>query len=129
MRKSMESFFSHNLSFKVVALLIALILWLTILGRRDLVISKDMEIEFQVSAQTQVVSASADKVRLKLSGSRNSLRRFVENGASQLVVVDLSQKGPGVHQVTIPSSKLDLPFGVRLLGLKPETLQVQIGKR
>ncbi len=129
MKTSLGQIFSENLSYKLVALGIALVLWITILGRRDMMISKDMELEFQVNAATVLTQASSDKIRLKLSGSRNSLRRFVENGAQQVLIVDLSGKAPGSYSVDIPTSRLDLPFGVKLVSVRPESIQVQIGRR
>ena len=44
----------ENGSYKLVALFISLILWLTILGRREFVVNKEIEVEFTV-AQSLVV--------------------------------------------------------------------------
>ncbi len=127
--KWVRDFFTQNLAYKGVSLVIALILWATILGRRDFVITKDVEVEVSVAAHMQVLKISSERVRLKVSGSRNNLRRFIENGASQVVVVDATGKDPGAYDLQIPTYRLDLPFGVKLLSVKPEKIQVEIVSR
>jgi hypothetical protein len=42
LKKRWTSYVTENFSYKMVALFISLILWLTILGRRDFVLSKKL---------------------------------------------------------------------------------------
>ncbi|MEI7973561.1 MAG: hypothetical protein WCH11_04255, partial [Bdellovibrio sp.] len=112
MSKFLRELFTQHLSSKAVALMISLILWVTILGRRDFVVTKDIEVEVNVPQTQQVLSVSTERVRVKVSGSRNNLRRFIDSGASQVVIVDASSKLPGKYDLPIPTYKLDLPFGV-----------------
>ncbi len=129
MSKFLRELFTQHLSSKAVALMISLILWVTILGRRDFVVTKDIEVEVSVAQAQQVLSISTERVRVKVSGSRNNLRRFIDSGASQVVIVDASNKLPGKYDLPVPTYKLDLPFGVKLLSVKPENVQVEIVSR
>lgn len=129
MKRKIAGLFIENLSYKLISLFIALILWITILGRSDSVSSRQVEVEVITAPGVVVTSQSTDRVKIKVSGPRTALRRFVENGLSQVVTLDLSDKGEGVVQVPIPRSKVDLPFGVRLISMAPESLEIHLEKK
>jgi len=117
---------TENFSYKVVALFISLILWLTILGRRDFVMSKNIDIDLITGAGTSVVAQTADHVKVKVSGSRSALKKFMESSAPQTLTLDLAQRPPGVLDVDIPLSKIEVPLGVKILGIRPNQIQVEI---
>lgn len=129
MKPRMRALFTENLSYKMVSLFIALILWITILGRRDFVVAKKVDIELIPPPGYAVVFQSVDTIKIKVSGPRTALRRFIENGVSQIVTLDLSSKGPGRYEVEIPRGRVDVPFGVKLVNLQPERIEVQIEKK
>lgn len=126
--EKMHALFIENWSYKMVALFIAIILWLTILGRRDFVLSKNVDIEVVAGSGRAVVSQSVDRVKVKVSGPRTALKKFMDSGLSQMVTLDASQKGEGDFEIEIPTSKMDVPFGVRVLQIKPNSVRVQIRK-
>lgn len=129
MKRKLRAFFTENLSYKMVSLFIALILWITILGRRDFVVAKKVDIELIPPPGYSVVFQSAETVKIKVSGPRTALRRFIEAGVSQIVTLDLSSKAPGRYEVEIPRGRVDVPFGVKLVSLQPERIEVQIEKK
>ncbi len=128
MRKKIAFVVADNFSYKIVALFISLILWLTILGRRDLVMAKNFEVELLLSPQYTLVEQSADSVKIKLSGPRASLKRFIENESTQTITIDLSDRTEGIYDVEVPVAKMDLPFGVKLISTKPSVIRVEIAK-
>lgn len=129
MKRKISLFFSENLSYKLISLFIALILWITILGRSDSISTRQVEVEVITSPGVVVASQSAEKIKIRVSGPRTALRRFVENGLSQVVTLDLSNKPEGLFQIQIPREKVDLPFGVRLLSISPEILDIKLERR
>lgn len=126
MRRRWSNALTENFSYKVVALFISLILWLTILGRRDFVLSKNIDIELITAPGTQVVAQTADHVKVKVSGPRSSLKKFLESSLSQSITLDVSQKGEGVVYVDVPLNKIEVPIGVRILGIRPNQIQAEI---
>jgi YbbR domain-containing protein len=126
MKFRLKALVSDNLSYKLISLLIALILWITILGRRDFVVSRKMEVEFVTPNGIVVAAQSVDQVKLKVSGPRTALRRFVENGVSQVVTLDLTNREPGVYEIEIPKNRVDLPFGVKLVSMTPQKIEVKL---
>lgn len=126
MKRKFSNVFTENFSYKVVALFISLILWLTILGRRDFVLSKNIDIELITASGTQVVAQTTDHIKVKVSGPRAALKNFLESGVSQAITMDISQRGEGVINVDIPLSKIEVPLGVRILGVRPNQIQAEV---
>lgn len=117
--------FLDNISFKLVAFFIALILWLTILGRRDFAYTKTMEIEFMTGAQLGVAAQTTDRVRVLFSGPRNLAKKFLDTN-NQILVLDISNKGPGVFDVQIPISSIEVPQGVKVLSVRPSVIRAEV---
>lgn len=114
----------ENGSYKLVALFIALILWLTILGRRDFVVNKDIEVDFVVAESFMVSGQSSDKVRIKLSGPQPLLKKYKE--ANQTIQINLADKGAGMFEVEMTPAKIDVPPGLKILSVKPSQIRVEI---
>lgn len=129
MKRKLSGIFTENLSYKMVSLFIAVILWITILGRRDFVVAKKVEVEIVPPPGYSVTFQSVGEIKVRVSGPRTALRRFIENSATQVVTLDLSQKAPGRYEVEIPRSRVDVPFGVRLVSLSPEKIEVQVERK
>lgn len=118
-----QSIFDNG-SYKLVALFIALILWLTILGRRDFVVNKDIEVDFVAAESFMVSGQSSDKVRIKLSGPQPLLKKYKES--HQTIQISLADKGAGLFEIDMMPSKIDVPQGLRILSVKPSQIRVEI---
>ncbi len=130
MKKNLwTDFFTDNFSYKVVALFIALILWLTILGRRDFILTKNMDVEVVVKSGYSLPYQSQDQVKIKITGPRAALKKFIDSGINQVLTLDLSDLDEGEHEIQIPKEKIDVPFGVKVLSTRPESIKVKISKK
>ncbi|MBC7465381.1 MAG: hypothetical protein H7256_05260 [Bdellovibrio sp.] len=118
-----QSIFDNG-SYKLVALFIALILWLTILGRRDFVVNKDIEVDFIAAESFMVSGQSSDKVRIKLSGPQPLLKKYKE--ANQTIQINLADKGSGMFEIDMTPAKIDVPQGLKILSVKPSQIRVEI---
>ncbi len=116
----------ENGSYKLVALFVTLILWITILGRRDIVLSKEMDIEFLLPRSVAVAPASGNdrRVVVKVSGPRMALKRFAQNPGT--ITIDLSKSGTGAVQAVITPRSVEVPFGVRVLSVTPSVVSVTL---
>lgn len=119
----------ENGSYKIVALFISLILWLTILGRRDFVFSKNIDLEIQTSSALSVIEQSHSFVRVRVTGPRASLKKFMESNSNQAMLLDISSMGEGKIEIPISEKKLDLPLGVRVVSLKPQKVEATVVQR
>ena len=114
----------HNFSYKLVALFISLILWVSILNRRDFIVTKDMDVDFVTAPNLAVGGQSSDRLRVKVSGSQPLLKKYRES--SSLYPLDVSDKAAGFYDVEINASKIEVPKGIRVLGVRPNTIRVEI---
>ncbi|MBC7742105.1 MAG: hypothetical protein H7061_07905 [Bdellovibrionaceae bacterium] len=113
-----------NASYKLVAFFISLILWLSILGRRDFVVTKDVEVDFNVASGYSLAGQSTDKIRIKVSGPQPMLKKFKET--NQVLSFDLADKSGGMFEVEMTPSKIEVPKGIKILGIRPNTVRVEI---
>jgi hypothetical protein len=113
-----------NFSYKVVALFISLILWLSILNRRDFIVTKDLEVDFVTAENLMVSAQSSAQLKVKVSGAQPLLKKYRES--SQVLALDLSDKNVGFYDIDINSSKLDVPAGIKIIGIRPNTIRVEI---
>ena len=114
----------ENGSYKLVALFISLILWLTILGRREFVVGKEIEVDFSVAENLVVAGQSSDRIRLKISGPQPLLKKYKES--SQSLQLSLADKPAGLYEIEMNAAKLDIPAGIRVLSVKPSQIRVEI---
>jgi len=116
-----------NGSYKLVSLFVTLILWVTILGRRDFMLTKDMDVEFLLPRSTQIEAKQGErKVSVKVSGPRTALKKFAQSPGS--ITFDLTKS-----EVTAPKTRvksvietksIEVPFGVKVVSVDPPTLEV-----
>ncbi len=126
MRTKWKNALTENFSYKMVSLFIALILWLTILGRRDFSLTKTLEIELLTGPQQLITAQSADNIKVKVTGPRTALKKFMESGMSQLISIDISKKGEGDVDVDVPMKQIDVPFGVKVISVKPSVIRAHV---
>ncbi len=116
----------ENGSYKLVALFVTLILWVTILGRRDFVLSKDMDIEFLLPRSIAVAETNRERhVTVKVSGPRIALKKFAQNPGT--ITIDLGRQAePGPIKAVITPRNVEVPFGVKVLSVSPDVISVQL---
>lgn len=122
----LKSFFSDNLSYKVVSLFVALILWISILGRRDFVTTKEMEATFVLPPGYMVASQSHDRLRVKISGAQPVLKKYKDS--FKKVAFDLTDSGEGLVEIDVPNNRIEVPSGIKVLNIKPNVIRVEIVK-
>ncbi len=125
--EKIKSSLLDNFSYKVVALFISLILWLSILNKRDFIVTKDLELDFVTSETLVVAAQSSAQLKVKVSGPQPILKKYRES--SQILAFDLSDKPAGFYDVDMNASKIDVPKGIKIIGIKPNTIRVEIVQR
>jgi hypothetical protein len=115
----------ENGSYKLVALFVTLILWVTILGRRDFVLTKEMTIEFLLPHSISVAEENIERRALvKVSGPRMALKKFAQNPGT--ITVDLVRSQVGPVRVVINPRSVEVPFGVKVISVNPDVLNLTL---
>ena len=63
-----------NGAYKAVALVASVILWLTVLGRQEAVVTKELPLRFQMKPSVIVSYDTSVKLQVKVSGERRAIK-------------------------------------------------------
>jgi YbbR domain-containing protein len=113
---------TDNLSYKFVALGVALILWMSMLGRKDSTLVKDFELQVLLSSTMELGSAVPELVKVEIAGPRVALKKI--NQMNPVFTLDLTTARPGRQIVQLRREGLSLPIGARILTLEPREFPV-----
>jgi hypothetical protein len=115
----------ENGSYKLVALFVTLILWVTILGRRDFRVEKAVDLEIVLPPGLSIKEREIPRqVIVRVAGTRMALRRFSQT--PDVVTIDLSRAQAGLVRQTMTPKLIDAPFGVKVESVTPEFLQLTL---
>lgn len=123
LEKFKESLYENG-SYKVVALLITMILWITVLGNKDQILNQSVRLNFRLPKNHIIANGITDQAQVQISGSRLSLKKLAKG--IDPVEINLEDAKPGRTIVTIPTDKIILPFGAQIVSVNPATLVVDI---
>ncbi len=115
---------TDNLSYKFVALGVAVILWMSMLGRKDATVVKDFEVQVQLSPGLELVSQVPQFVKVEVVGPRVAIKKM--NQMNPVYIIDLQSAGQGRQAVQLSREGLNLPVGARVLSIYPAEVTVQI---
>jgi YbbR domain-containing protein len=120
---------THNLGWKLGALVLAILLWLTTADEPALVTTHAVPVLYKDLAPDLLIgSDAADVVRVELRGPANKLSPASLGDLT--ILLDLSgARGPGQRTVTLSGSDLHLPERVTFLRAVPSQLRLTLARR
>jgi hypothetical protein len=118
----------EHLGFRILALIIALILWITVISQKDMVTSQKVSIQFLVPPEFKIESQNEMIVEVKVEGPRPILKRFLDKFWPTTLVIPIREPRVGPNSVEIPVSYLQLPTEIKVLSILPREVVLQIIK-
>jgi YbbR domain-containing protein len=107
----MKQFFTHNVGWKLLSLLIAVTLWIAVAREPELATSLSVPVEFKNTPEDLDIGANVpDRVHLEVRGPSGRLSR--DNLADIALILDLADAHPGERSYTIHPYNFNLPSGV-----------------
>lgn len=117
----------RNIGLKLLAIALAVVLWLTIAGEHVVERSLRVPLEFRnVPQALEIVGATPDTVDVRVRGSSALLSR-VQPGEI-VAVLDLANARPGPRLFAIRTDEIRAPFGIEIAQVSPATLPLQLEK-
>ena len=113
---------SDNLSYKFVALGVAIILWLSMMGRKDSTLVKDFELQVLLGPHLEMETAIPQLVKVEVIGPRVALKKI--NSMNPVFTVDLTAAHIGRQVIQLSRDGLSLPIGARVLGIDPREFTI-----
>jgi len=120
-------FITGNLGWKLLALLIAVVLWIAVAREPELASSIAVPIEFKnIPGDLDIGPNLPDRVRLEIRGPSGRLSR--DNLADLAVILDLHDARPGERTYNIRPSNINLPSDVSFYRALPSQITLQFDK-
>ncbi len=113
---------TDNLSYKFVALGVALVLWMSMLGRKDSTLVKEFELQVLLGQGIELENRIPPIVKVEVAGPRVALKKI--NQMHPVFQVDLTSAKPGRQVVELSRDGLNLPIGAKVLSLEPKEFTV-----
>lgn len=113
---------SENFSYKFVALGVAIILWLSMMGRKDATLVKDFELQVLLGPELEIENPIPQLVKVEVVGPRVALKKI--NSMNPVFTVDLSNAHLGRQVIQLNREGLNLPIGARVLSIEPHEFTV-----
>ena len=117
----MKNGIADNLSYKFVALGVAVILWMSMMGHKDTLV-KDFDLQVMLGQNLELETSIPQLVKVEVVGPRVALKKI--NQMSPVFTVDLTSAGPGRQIIQLSREGLNLPIGARVLTIEPREIMV-----
>lgn len=117
--------FTANLGTKLVSLLVAVILWVVVLGSRNVEVSKEVPLEVITPPELIVANEMPERLTFRLSGPKAFLRSVLDR-REEPIRVNLVGNKPGLVTYRFFSDHIRLPIGVRVLSVNPSSILIKL---
>lgn len=122
MKKIFIKFFTDNIQTKVIAFIITIVLWLIVVGSKDVQMLRSVAISYKTSNELMITNKIPDKAQIRFIGPRSLLRDLMNDKYS--VTLDLRDKRVGVVNYRLKNEVVNLPIGIKVLDVFPETVSI-----
>lgn len=117
----------RNLGLKTLAVALATLLWLTVLGERSVERSMRIPLQFRnIPEALEIVGTPPVDVEVRVRGSSGLLSRL--QPGEIVAVLDLKATRPGARLFHLRADHVQAPYGVEIAQVVPATMALQIEK-
>ena len=121
---SVKSWFTDNLTFKLMALILTIFLWLLVIGRDDAVETKELDIMVSLPAGYNLKRVDPSRIEVRIKGPPKILKRYFLQKKEVAFVV--SNTNSSTLRLEVNERKLNLPYGVYLVSISPRMVDIQM---
>jgi YbbR domain-containing protein len=116
---------TRNWGTKLISVIVAFVLWIVVLGSRNVEVTKEVQLEVDTSSEFVVANELPDKVAFRLSGPKAFLRTLMDRREDP-IKVNLAGSGAGIVTHRFFSDQLRVPIGVKVQSVQPPTLSIRV---
>ena len=123
----LRRFFTENAGLKVISLVLAVSLWLFVVGEETSEIGISIPVEIiNVPPALVVTNDVIEDINVRVSGPRRLIRRLANESLSR--IIDLQDAQAGIINFEIAPEDLSLPHGTKVTRLSPTNVTLQLEK-
>ncbi|SDZ91855.1 YbbR-like protein [Desulfuromusa kysingii] len=116
---------TENWTLKIISLVFAVLLWVFIMGERQLEVGYRVPLELQnIPKSLMVANEIPSMVDVRVSGPRTLQMKASSNDIS--IIVDLADLQPGLTTFKRLEERLNLPSGLRVTRLSPSFIDLKL---
>jgi YbbR domain-containing protein len=119
------SLLTVNLGTKLVSIGIALVLWVVVLGSRNVEVTKEIPLEVVTPADVVPSNEIPDHISFRLSGPKAFLRTILDRH-EEPIRVNLAGAKPGLVTYRFFSDNIRVPIGVKVLSINPTAILIKL---
>lgn len=117
--------FWENWAYKFIALLVALVLWVSILSRKDFVVALELQPKLIAPVGHKALLLDpGQKIQIRLAGPRQAIKVYQQ--IHQELRINLVGAAQGEIRYHIIEENLSLPSGVKVLSIVPDNIIIHI---
>lgn len=117
--------FTQNIGTKLISIAVAVILWVVVLGSRNVEVTKDIPLEVITPTDVQPSNEIPDHISFRLSGPKAFLRAILDRREDP-IRVNLSGSKPGLVTYRFFSDNIRVPIGVKVLSVNPTAILIKL---
>lgn len=116
---------TSNIGTKLISVAIAIVLWMIVLGSRNVEATKEVPLE--IITPTDVIPSNEipDRIAFRLSGPKAFLRTVLDR-KEEPIRVNLMGAKPGLVTYRFFSDNIRVPIGVKVLSINPTAVLVKL---
>lgn len=122
--RRIKHFFTDNLLQKLVAVVVALLLYLITTGEKNIVTSVKMRFEIVTPEGLLVTNALPGELLVSIQGSRSRINSVLNR--NEILTVNLADAKAGTSLVKINPKMLNLPPGVETVSISPSIIEARL---
>jgi YbbR domain-containing protein len=118
-------FFTQNLGTKLISVGVAIVLWIVVLGSRNVEVTKEIPLEVITPADIVPSNEIPDRIAFRLSGPKAFLRAILDRREVP-IRVNLAGAKPGLVTYRFFSDNIRVPIGVKVLSVNPTAILIKL---
>lgn len=119
------SFVTTNLGTKIISIIIAGVLWVVVLGSRNVEVTKEIPLEVITPADIVPANEIPEKIAFRLAGPKAFLRAILDRREDP-IRVNLAGAKPGLVTYRFFSDNIRVPIGVKVLSINPTAILIKL---
>ncbi|MDR3607008.1 MAG: CdaR family protein [Oligoflexia bacterium] len=119
------SLLTVNIGTKLVSIGIAMVLWVVVLGSRNVEVTKEIPLEVITPADVVPSNEIPDRIAFRLSGPKAFLRTILDRH-EEPIRVNLAGAKPGLVTYRFFSDNIRVPIGVKVLSINPTAILIKL---
>ena len=115
----------HNWYLKVIALVLAAMLWMAVSNEASSEVGLDVPLEYRnIPAQLEITGDTTNTVQVRLRGSSNVIKEITAKDVP--TTIDLSKMKTGEKIIALSAQNVRAPFGAEVIRVNPSSVRFSL---